>query len=422
MLVSNHSRRQAKDWANRRQGSATIRPRVAVIVPRYGQDVIGGAESQARGFAEEAAGRGWAVEVWTTCARDHFTWDNSLPAGLSELNGVAVRRFPITGRAPEQQARLETKLITQGLLTLEEQYEWLEAAAHSTPLYNHVARHAVDFDQLIAIPYANPLVHYAAWSAVERVILWPCLHDEPYAYLEPTRLLMENSWGVMFLSPEEGYLATRELGINVRRAAVVGGGLNIGQPPVEQPSQGKPYLMYVGRLEEGKNLRLLYQFVSRYADEGHELQLMVVGKGPLEPPNHPAFEYRGFVSEEEKQRLYAGALGLCQPSLNESFSLTIMESWLAGRPVLVSEACAVTREHVRRSKGGLWVDSYEEFAGAVSWLLANPTLAHRMGANGQQYVHRNYSWPAVVDRFARIVLGWQEEEKAAAAQIDEDLY
>jgi glycosyltransferase involved in cell wall biosynthesis len=80
-----------------------------------------------------------------------------------------------------------------------------------------------------------------------------------------------------------------------------------------------------------------------------------------------------------------------------------MESWLAGRPVLVSEACAVTREHVRRSKGGLWFDGYEEFARVVSWLLANPALAGRMGRNGQQYVRQNYSWRAVVDRFARIL-------------------
>jgi glycosyltransferase involved in cell wall biosynthesis len=390
-------------------------PRLAVVVPRYGPDVIGGAESQARGFAEEAAGRGWPVEVWTTCARDHFSWANSYPAGVSKLNGVTVRRYPITSRAPEQQANLETKVITQGVLTAAEQYDWLVAAAHSAPLYGHIARHAADFDALIALPYANPIIHYAAWSATGRVIVWPCLHDEPYTYMEPTRLLLETVWGAMFNSPEEAALATGKLGMNLRRAAVLGEGVELAAVALDRAEAGSPYLIYVGRLEEGKNLRLLYDYVRRNAEDGRAIPLVVIGKGPLEPPDHPAFDFRGFVSEAEKARLCAGALALCQPSLNESFSLTIMESWLAGRPVLVSEACAVTREHVRRSKGGLWFDGYEEFARVVSWLLANPALAGRMGRNGQQYVRQNYSWRAVVDRFARILKGWREDERAAAA-------
>jgi glycosyltransferase involved in cell wall biosynthesis len=169
-------------------------------------------------------------------------------------------------------------------------------------------------------------------------------------------------------------------------------------------------MLYIGRLEAGKNLRLLYGYVQRHAAEGGSLRLVVAGKGSLTPPAGFPFDFRGAVSEAEKAALIHGALLLCQPSLNESFSLTMMESWLAGRPVLVHEQCDVTREHVRRSKGGLWFFSYDDFAGAIEWIRSRPEVAARMGGNGRRYVEANYTWPAVVDRFVRIRDRWRAGE------------
>jgi glycosyltransferase involved in cell wall biosynthesis len=383
---------------------------LAVVVPRYGLDAVGGAENQSQGFAEEMARRGHRVELWTTCARDHFTWENEYPSGRSELNGVIVRRFPITSRDAERQRRIETKIVTSGRLSREEQYGWLESAAHSSPLYQYIAQQAARFDAVVILPYASPLAHYAAWAAPQKTIFWPCLHDEPYAYMEPAHLLLENVWGVMFNSPEEGSLALKKLKIRPRQSAVLGEGVLLPDLP-EIKANGRParspYLVYVGRLEGGKNLQLLYNYMKRYAENGGQVKLVVMGRGPLEPPQHPAFDFRGFVSDEEKAAVCASALALCQPSLNESFSLVIMESWLAGRPVLVPEECDVTREHVRRSKGGLWFYSADEFGAALDWLAGHPDLAARMGQNGRRYVLQNYTWTAVAERFERILEGWQ---------------
>ena len=76
--------------------------KLCFVVPRYGVEVIGGAESGARMLSEHlVAERGWEVEVITTCARDHQSWDNVYLAGDSLVNGVVVRRFPVVrGRAP----------------------------------------------------------------------------------------------------------------------------------------------------------------------------------------------------------------------------------------------------------------------------------------------------------------------------------
>lgn len=381
--------------------------RIAIVVPRYGAEIGGGAETQARGFAEEAVRRGWTVEVWTTCVRNHYTWENELPAGRTTVNGVPVIRFPITTWDKTNHARLALELATRGKLTKAQQLEWLAVGQHSLPLYAHVAQHAADFDVCVMLPYTVQLVHYAAWMAPERTVVWPCLHAEAYASLEAVHLLLESVWGVMFNSAEEATLAVQQLGIRPQRHSVLGEGLLALAPPV----QPKPTndLVYVGRLEGGKNVLLLYKYVQRYVKSGGDLRLVVIGSGPLQPPKEPAFLFRGFVNDQAKMNAYASALAHCQPSLNESFSLSIMESWLTGRPVLVNDNCAVTRGHVQRSKGGLACRTYEEFAAAVDWLKAHPDLANRMGENGQSYVRQNFTWQAVADRFAAIVQQWKQK-------------
>lgn len=384
------------------------RGKLAVVVPRYGAGIAGGAAHQGRGFAQAAAARGWQVEVWTSCAQSHYDWHNNHPAGVEQDGQVTVRRFPITQRPLAEHSRLEDKLVHGRGLEPKEQYAWLHSGVHSAPLYAHVKKQAARVDLIVALPYASTLVQYATWSAPDKVMLWPCLHDEAYAYMETTRLLLEGVWGVTFNSPEEGELALERLQIQPRRQAVLGQAVALTYAPREAGKGERP-LLYVGRLEGGKNLSTLYEYVRRYYEEGGGLRLQVAGQGPLQPPRHVAFEHLGFVSEEEKAAAYGAALALCQPSLMESFSLTIMESWLAGRPALVHGNCAVTRGHVARSQGGLWFHTYEEFVAAVEWLRAHPDLAARMGRNGRTYVEANYTWPAMVERFEQIVGAWQRE-------------
>jgi glycosyltransferase involved in cell wall biosynthesis len=87
-----------------------------------------------------------------------------------------------------------------------------------------------------------------------------------------------------------------------------------------------------------------------------------------------------------------------QLSLNESFSYVLMESWLAGTPVVVHADCAVTRAHCEESGGGLWVREAETFAEALDRLRGDAGLGHRLAAAGGRYVRTHYSWPAVLQR------------------------
>ena len=396
--------------------------RVAIIIHRYGSNIAGGAETLARGLAENGAKQGWQVEVWTTCVRNLQTWANEMPAIPTTQNGVCVCYFPIDEWDVAQRTALESRLFPHNQLSPNEQYAWFASGPTSTALYKHIDEHINEFDMLLVLPYLMPVCYYAAWVAPEKTIVLPCLHDEGAAYLEPVRLLLESVRGVLFNSPEEAVLAVEKLKIRPKRYAALGVGVEM--PAISRhktqnfPSQtsklsansvvrsSTTYLLYVGRLEAGKNVATLYDYVQRFADSGDDIHLIVAGQGTLTPPGHPAFTYLGYVSDVEKYNLCVSALALCQPSLNESFSLTIMESWLAERPVLVHENCSVTQAHVKRSQGGLWFGTYHKFVGVVEWLLENPEIAGKMGQNGRRYVIENYTWDKIIKHFEEIVSTW----------------
>lgn len=78
-----------------------------------------------------------------------------------------------------------------------------------------------------------------------------------------------------------------------------------------------------------------------------------------------------------------------------------MGRWLAKRPVLVSEDCAVTTNFVKESNGGLWFKDYFDFEGAVNFYLDNVEIANQMGENGRLYVMNNFDWEVIVDKYMK---------------------
>ena len=377
---------------------------LAIVTPRYGAHIVGGAETLARTLAEYLARQQWRVTVLTTCAQDHVSWENRLPAGVTTENNVTVHRFPVRQGDTAAHIRLSHQLHNHYYLPLADEYEWLASGPHAPGLYAYLEERQEQFDAILALPYLSPIVQYAAWSAPEKTCLIPCLHEEPPAFMALLRLLLETVRGILFLTPEEAQFAWQALYVRSRRHAVMGAGID--PPPERLPAVNlpdAPYIVAASRLEAGKNLALLYEYTQRYVEEGGDLQLVLLGAGRFTPPDHAAFHVAGFVSHTEKLVYMQNALALCQPSLLESFSLVLMESWQMGRPVLVHEDCAVTAGHVARSGGGLTFGSYKTFAGAIDWLKARPDEAARLGRQGQQYVASHYRWPAVAARLQKFL-------------------
>ena len=169
------------------------------------------------------------------------------------------------------------------------------------------------------------------------------------------------------------------------------------------------FILYAGRKDTGKNVELLIRYFEQYRKEesGSSLKLVLIGGGRIDIPAGMKKEIidLGFVDKSDKYNAYAAALATCQPSVNESFSIVIMESWICGRPVLVHDKCAVTQDFVRRANGGLYFNSFYEFKGCIEYLLNNRTNADLMGENGREFVNRNFSWNVIVEKYREFFNG-----------------
>ena len=132
--------------------------------------------------------------------------------------------------------------------------------------------------------------------------------------------------------------------------------------------------------------------------------LVLMGRGGYRPPASARGRVveLGYVDDDAKRAVYAGALALVNPSEMESLSLVLMEAWLEGTPAIVAAGSEVMADHVGRSGGGMTFASYEDFRAAVARLLDDPAERERMGARGRAYVLEEYGWPAVWERLEAV--------------------
>ena len=103
--------------------------RVAIVVQRCHESVVGGSEALAWQYARLLAQR-HDVEVLTSTAIDYLTWESVLPAGCSEHAGIRIRRFPATIARGAYWTRLHQRLMqAAGAIRNTEgsQTDWREA-------------------------------------------------------------------------------------------------------------------------------------------------------------------------------------------------------------------------------------------------------------------------------------------------------
>ena len=345
---------------------------------------------------------GHEVEIFTTCAVDHRTWRNELPAGVERHGLLRVHRFPVIERELGVHGELDRALTAGFALSADEELLWLRHGVSSEAMEEALSSRADRVDAVIALPYLHGTTYFAYRACPARTLLIPCLHDEPFAYRLFVREMLSGARGLLFNTGAEARLAERICG-DLAPSAVVGLGLD---PPAEPARLARrfrrrsdpPSLLYVGRREAGKNTPLLTDYFMRYKHRRPgPLRLLLAGSGDPVPAHPDISEFRPDWSRPYE--VFRRGTVFCLPSTNESLSIVLLRAWLSRRPALVHGRCEVAREHCERSNGGLWFTSYAEFEEVLDRLLASPELRAALGANGEAYVLREYSWPAVLDRF-----------------------
>lgn len=389
----------------------------------------GGYENTVLALAKYAVARGHRATIFTTAAGDlESLWQpgfRTFPPGESAVDGVHLRRFPLSYSTPQ---RYVSRVL--GLLP-----DWRVKAQNWRPAFHAPglaeALRAIDADVFHVGPLPHAGLMYAGLHAGESrgvpVVAMPCPHfgdpEVEREYLAPhqVELLKHCTRLLCMTATEREHLKT--LGVAAERMAVAPAGVDIanvtgGDPSFLREKYGVagPVVLHLGMKAFDKGSQTVVEAMKMLWARGAEAWLVMAG------PSMSAFDsYMAEVAkdcgrllnlpaygDEERRGLLAIADVVAQPSRVESLGLVLIEAWANRTPVIAADI-PVSRELVGSGGGALVrFGDATKLAEEIERLLGDPELRLRMGEAG-------YNKAAQYDLSLTCRRAWEEMEQPASS-------
>ena len=381
--------------------------RLRIVVPRYGEEIIGGAETLARAIALRLAAAGRRVSVLTTCALEESTWANRLPPGRTLDGDVEVHRFPVAMPRPEHTFRGLSRGFFRVPAPLRPERAWLTLQGPYSPRL-HLALRADPTTPVLFVTYLFATTVRGIHEVPAVRLLLPTAHDERPLHLAAVGRAFEACDGIWYGTLEERELVER-VHPQVTLNAAVG---NVGvEPPLGvDPMRFRgefgvdgDYLLYAGRSTAGKGVDELLTGVDLLSRSHPGVRLVVCGEAGRSVVATRHITPVGTLSRERLWDAIAGAVAVVVPSFHESLSLLALEAWAVGRPALLNAASPVLAGQAERSGAAITYRGAEGLADAAAQLLDDGGRARTLGDAGRAYVAANHGWDAVLERFEALL-------------------
>jgi glycosyltransferase involved in cell wall biosynthesis len=174
----------------------------------------------------------------------------------------------------------------------------------------------------------------------------------------------------------------------------------------------RPFVLVLGRKSPAKGYRAVIAAVERLATEQAVAAVLI---GPDDDGEAVVSTHAGYLGPQPAQ-VVRGALRACvalvSMSSSESFGMVLLESWIAGRPVIASRRCAAFADLVEHGRNGLMAGQ-EDLHDAIRSLLVAPDLADRLGQAGHQQA-LEFDHAVINRRFIDICLSLCDGQAASA--------
>ncbi len=384
--------------------------KVAFVIHRYAESIVGGSEFHCRRIAEEMASR-HDVEVLTTTAEDYVTWKDGFAPGLETINGVKVRRFRIKARRNLVRFKEISDLcFYEKAHTADDEREWVRANGPETPeLLQFIRDHKADYDVFIFYSFRYYPSYFGLLEVAEKSILVPTAEEDAAVHLSIFADYFNRPAGALFLTPEEQDLVGKVAHGVLPPSDIIGFAVDI--PPGLDAAGFRirhglshPFLLYVGRIDRNKGCDGLFRYFLEYdRRKTHDIDLVLAGTKALDIPNHTRVKYLGFLTDKEKFEALQSSELLVMPSPYESLSIVVLEAWAMGKATLVNGLCKVLRGQSRRSNGGLFFSNFSEFCAGLDFLLENREIREALGRSGRDWLAANFSWTRLLDKIDDLV-------------------
>jgi glycosyltransferase involved in cell wall biosynthesis len=164
-------------------------------------------------------------------------------------------------------------------------------------------------------------------------------------------------------------------------------------------------IFYVGRVVQEKGVHLLVEALPKILARRPNAKLVVAGTGgSLDPARERAAElglgdkalFTGFISDDDRNRLFRAADVAVFPSLYEPFGIVALEAMAARTPVVVANVGGLG-EVVRNHETGLLIypDDVDSLVWGVLHTLDHPEWARQRVENAYRVVRERFGWQTI---------------------------
>jgi len=160
-------------------------------------------------------------------------------------------------------------------------------------------------------------------------------------------------------------------------------------------------ITYIGRLTKTKNIELLVNaFAMLHNNDSHltlsgpdygSLSLLKNLVKKLKIENRVTFT--GWINDEEKIKLLSKTSIFVHPSLEDVFSLSLVEASASGVPVVAFDVEANSEIIMDMITGKLAKEkNSKSLSETIDYILDNPELINKFSENGRDLVSKKYDW------------------------------
>lgn len=222
------------------------------------------------------------------------------------------------------------------------------------------------------------------------------------------RALFSSVDAVIVLSEEwEEWLTSRRF--SPKRLVVMHNAVPVPERPCSPCSHQD--VLFLGRLDVNKSPDVLLRASRKMLDRHPAAKLLFGGDGYPERYEVLArelgivdrCEFLGWITGDDKERLFERAGVYCLPSKNEGMPMSVLEAMAHGIPTIATPVGGVPQVVEDGVNGCLMpVDDEKRLADLLCMLMDNPNLRAEMGMAGRKSVANNFNIELIVDSLCRI--------------------
>lgn len=182
---------------------------------------------------------------------------------------------------------------------------------------------------------------------------------------------------------------------------------------INKKIDGRKVLLYIGVLEERRNIKFLFDIVKNILESNSDIVLLMVGKGKKKNSTE-YFDYMKSigieenviyiekVSQDQIKKLYSLSNVFILPTKYEIFGMVILESMYFGVPVVTS-LNGGSSMLIENEKNGYILENFivEEWSNRILFLLNNENIGKKIGERSHIDICEKFRWRNIVENILK---------------------